>query len=206
MDEHDKRILWSSAESVYRTPKKLFKRLNQEFGFEFDAAADPGSALCEVWAGPGAPSEGYQDALDSDLPWWRCGVTWVNPPYSVKEYKELRKQGLAADHPQVRATKIENWVARCAREGQKTTVVAIVPASIQTQWWLEFVWGYESDANQAKAPRASEIRFIPHRVSFLDKDGGKTGSAGVNHAIVIWKPDPGYVGVWQPTVRYWDYL
>jgi len=46
---------------------------------------------------------------------------------------------------------------------------------------------------------------MPHRVSFLQPDGSPSNNANVNTCIVHWGPNPGFVGPWVPSGRYWSY-
>lgn len=191
MTDHAQSLIHSSVEPFYRTPPGLFAALDREFGLKVDAAADRVSSLCNHWYGPQAP-HGFEDGLRCR--WDPERAHFCNPPYSRKRMAELRKLG--ARQTEINAFDISKWAEKCATEGVRVTIVALLPAAIQTQWWQQCVWEH-----------ADEIRFIPHRITFLKPSGEACENvAGVNHAVVIWKPDPGYVGQWQPTVRYWDYL
>jgi len=70
--------------------------------------------------------------------------------------------------------------------------------------------------------RADEIWFVQHRIRYVataamlaainerrKADGRKpvaqAWGAGNNSAIVIWRPDPGFVGHVEPIVRYWSW-
>lgn len=55
----------------WRTPRGVFERIDQEFGFDLDAAATAEDSLCERW---------IQNALVQD---WKCHAAWLNPPYSM---------------------------------------------------------------------------------------------------------------------------
>lgn len=184
MRTHDKRIIWGSTESDYRTPPEMIRALSKEFEFELDAAASNENKIAEVWMGPDAPTKAYRNGLGS-VPWAECttsGAVWLNPPYS-------KKLGLP----------IEPWIARAAVEGTETTMVALLPAAVQTKWWLMYVQGHGEDHHCA-----SEVRFFPHRVSFLSPQGKQLPNAGVNHCLVIWRPVV-YYGGWVPAIRYWTY-
>jgi phage N-6-adenine-methyltransferase len=187
MAESTHAVLTSSVNPNWRTPSWLYEALAREFRFVLDAAADPESAKCAYWLGPGG-------LLDNAL----CGVSWfevarsvcfggnelaifLNPPYS-------RKLNLP----------IAPWVEQCALEGEQGTVVAILPFSPQTKWWRKFVVG--------DMHRATEIRKFPFRLKFEpppDYVGDATG-ANVNSVVAIWKPTAEYQnGIWVPHERYW---
>jgi hypothetical protein len=214
MLDHDRRIIHSSEESNWRTPPTCFARLDEEFRFHIDAAADRASALCKLWYGPGStlafPGGTCEDALA--FPWHNyvllpvppsreptLGVAarfFLNPPYSKKHKMP-----------------IEPWVKKCWEESQRgCTIVAILPFAPQTDWYRRYVYGHFIPVGapvgrdyQWAGHAAMEERRLPHRISFLRPDGSPAGNAGVNSVVVIWKPNPGYVGPWQPAVRYWSY-
>ena len=218
MKAHDRKILHSSDESDHRTPPELFAPLDAEFDFTLDVAATGDSSLAPNYYGPDHSISDYRNALLGD---WsrrarlttRRGVSWMNNPYSVRlaqAYTTGRirdAKGNWRKHPVdpvLAATyKIENWVQKAWEESQTHIVVGLLPASEQTEWWLRWIW--QGMGAGGMVHRATEIRKIPHRVSFLSPDGCKQGNAAVNHAIVIWKPPCGYIEPWQPTVRYWEY-
>lgn len=212
MRAHDRRIIHSSVESDYRTQPRLFEALDQEFDFTVDMAASRRSRLCERWYGPDHPDPDFRDALDPKEPWYP-GRRFLNPPYSVKLRDKLREQGKPEEV--WRAMEIKRWVERCWLETRYAgTVVAIVPYSPQTEWWRQFIsQGMPVDVTLGDGPRdsrhpwhrAHEIRQFYRRLSFLTPEGKPTGGAGVNHAVVVWKPNPGYVEPWTPVVRYWEY-
>ena len=57
----------------WETPQWLFDRLDREFSFDLDAAADPHNAKCEKF---------LVDALSAEE-WPGNGTVWINPPYST---------------------------------------------------------------------------------------------------------------------------
>lgn len=217
------RVMHSSEEPNWRTPPALCGTLDREFRFTWDLAADEASALCTNYLGPGSPHG--TDALDVD--WWTFlgsdQAGFLNPPYSrtlASAYATGKLRG--APHPidpvKARALLIESWAAKCWYESrQGCTVVAVMPFAPQTDWYRQYVYGHIWDEGQPAedAPAdgfwgwsghaAMEERRLPHRINFLRPDGTSADSAGVNHAIIVWKPNPGYIGPWQPAVRYWSY-
>jgi phage N-6-adenine-methyltransferase len=210
---HAHSVLTSSVQPNWRTPTPLFDRLNKEFRFDYDLAADAANRLCPQWFGPGGEVE---DALE--LTMLTPGtVGFLNPPYSVKlanalgkEIKALGSQvcdlGLRA---RKRALEIENWAAWAwGLSFHGATIVAVLPAAIQTEWWRKSLYqGQPIDDSGYYWHRASEIRIIPHRVQFDPPPGVEaTGGATVNTAIVIFRPfNDAFVEPWAPQWRYWDY-
>lgn len=205
MIEHDREILGKSEDPNWRTPKALVDLLFKEFPIAIDLAACRADAVCGEWLGPDSflgldkpDPEKYYDALAFDdwaalIPEYSYG--FLNPPYS-------RKLKLP----------IEPWILRCwwtALKGRG--VIAVLPAAIQTSWWQKYVW-----CGRAEEPPedvgtmhswlpADEIRFFPHRVSFIRADGEPASNANVNTAVVIWRPPRPFEGPWTPHTRYWSY-
>lgn len=225
MDAHDKAILWSSAEANYRTPKDCYETLNAEFSFLIDAAADVTSALCHWWMGPGSWT-GAEDALAAD---WNALIgraqdgsgqraIFINPPFSktlLNAYNtgRIKVDGEWVPHEKnplkARAYDIANWANKCWTESQKgATIVGIFPFAPQTEWYRQYILGHLLTPNGPTlwmGHAAREERRLPHRISFLQPDGTPTGNAGVNSVIVVWKPNYGIVGPYQPHSFYWSY-
>lgn len=79
----------------------------------------------------------FTEEDDGLLQDWK-GVCWMNPPYNNKK----------------------NWIIKAYKESQKgATVVCLVPARTNTNWWHDYCM-------------KGEIRFIRGRVKF---DGAKHG-------------------------------
>lgn len=223
MNAHDKRIVHSSEAADWRTPPALFKALHQEFNFQNDLASDIRSALLPRHLGPGGISE---DALAYD--WTRLQQpNFLNPPYSKAKTRAYRNGFAVLDgegaphskHPHEKSEtkaawyEIENWAEKCWSEARNgCTTVGLFPYSSQTEWWVRYVLGLEKDGDLYRGYKwaygglaATEIRLFPHRVSYLRPDGTPAGNAGGNSCVIIWKPNPGYIGPWSPTIRYWSY-
>jgi len=62
--------LFSADSGEWRTPLPLFDKLNEEFGFTFDAAATSENALVRDWTA---------NALNDACEWGACA--YCNPPY-----------------------------------------------------------------------------------------------------------------------------
>jgi hypothetical protein len=100
-------------------------------------------------------------------------------------------------------------------------VWGIFPYATQTEWWREWVEGHDVEHGGWSGHAAMEAWRLDHRVQFEpteatktrireefergERDTAKATGAGHNVAIVIWKPNPGFVAPWAPTVRYWSY-
>ncbi len=181
---HIETVQHSSKKSDWRTPPPLFAKLDTEFEFTVDVAAHAQNRLLfalptEVrpWFGPGGFCE---DGLAAD---WSAHTCFMNPPYSKEE--KLR---------------IDPWIEKAWSESQRgATVVGVLPFNPQTAWYRHYVYGHELKH------AAMEVRQLSHRVTFNYPDGTPADNAPGNTCIVIWKPNPGYIDLWQPVVRYWSY-
>ncbi len=89
----------------WETPQPFFDRLNEEFGFTLDVAAQPDNAKCPRYLTPD------DDGLAQ--PW--KGVCWMNPPYGPTIGAWMRK------------------AYESALGG--ATVVCLVPVRTDTRWW-----------------------------------------------------------------------
>ena len=139
--------LFSSKKHDWETPQALFDALNEEFEFGLDAAASDHNAKCEHYF------TDEDDALTKD--WSGYGAAWCNPPYGRK---------------------IGRWIEKCAIEGKRTVVVALIFARTDTRWFHKWI-----------APHAYEVRFIKGRLRF--SRGGQVGdSAPAPSMVVIWHP------------------
>tara|TARA_Y100000004_G_scaffold14032_1_gene14966 strand:- start:7462 stop:7968 length:507 start_codon:yes stop_codon:yes gene_type:complete len=102
-------VHYSSKDTTWRTPKRLYDRLNREFGFELDAAASKQNALCDRY---------YTEEDDAlNLSWESPGAVWLNPPYGRV---------------------IGKWMEKAVCEANKgSRIVSLVPARTDTLWWHE---------------------------------------------------------------------
>lgn len=102
------------------TPQPLFDKLNAEFHFTFDGAADASNAKCVR----------FDDGVFGSLP-WTGEVVWLNPPYG---YKNLDKW-IGKSY-------------RESKNG--ATVVCLVPAHTGQPWWHDWVIGKASEIRWIK--------------------------------------------------------
>lgn len=114
---------FASNNQEYATPWDLFNKLNDEFNFTLDVCANKINHKCEKY---------YTEEQNSLLMEWH-GVCWMNPPY-----KDMKK-----------------WVIKAYNESRKnnTTVVCLIPARTNTNWWHKYCM-------------KGEIRFIKGRPKF----------------------------------------
>lgn len=223
MDAHTLKIKHGSLDPNWRTPPKMAERLGEIFPISIDLAADRQSAIVQNFLGPGA-GEGLEDALRVE--WHSVSysrVGFLNPPYSVAAIKELKAQRAkwtsdseltqAQFDAKIRALRVESWAEKAYLESMLGfTTVAVMPYAPQTKWFRHFVMGHieaepEPGYNHIvwSGHAALDYWRLPHRVTFLRPDGTQAANANVNTCIVIWGPNPGFVGPWVPSGRYWSY-
>lgn len=116
----------SVAQSVvWATPRDLWVKLNEEFGFSLDVCAlQENTTVPNSWYGPDHKSTTRRDGLAQD---WAAdagsGIVWMNPPYG----RELGP-----------------WMAKAHAESVKgATVVCLIPSRTDVRWWHEYVVGAE---------------------------------------------------------------
>lgn len=138
-------VHFSSATDLHATPQDFFDRLDAEFGFDLDVCASPENAKCTIYFTKA------DDGLSRD---W-TGVVWLNPPYGREIGRWLRK-------------------ANESVKDNGATVVCLVPARTDTNWWHEYVIKHE-------------VRFVRGRLKF----GNAKNSAPFPSAVVIMRPGQG---------------
>lgn len=134
-------VHFSSATDLHATPQDFFDKLNAEFGFELDVCATAENAKCAKF---------YTKDDDGLSQYWE-GVVWMNPPYGREICKWMKKADEAAM--------------------SGATVVCLVPARTDTNWWHEYAIQHE-------------VRFIRGRLKF----GNAKNSAPFPSAVVVMRP------------------
>ena len=133
---------FSSASCEWATPQWLFDALDREFGFTLDPCAMPENAKCGRY---------FTVADDGLRRTWAGEVVFMNPPYGTVIGAWMRKA----------------WES--SREG--ATVVCLVPARTDTEWWHRFAM-------------RGEVRLLKGRLKF----GDSKNSAPFPSAIVVLRP------------------
>lgn len=134
----------------WETPQEFFAALNEEFSFTLDAAASHKNALCRLYYTPeglfsksdGAyTTENYGD--DGLRGAWAGHRVFCNPPYD---------------------SSLSRWVAKAAFATQREAEVAVLllPPSIDTAWFHDFIWDERIDGSR----NYCEIRFLRGRLKF----------------------------------------
>ena len=187
-DEHNKTNHWM-------TPPEIMIPLQKEFQFTLDAAANA-NGWHPNYLGPDHRQPDRRDSFGAD---WRAlgegGPVFVNPPYG---------RGIA------------KWMALAQRWGEKIPVAVLVFARTDTTWWWRHVLGRDPETGEllgtvqqllpgvqtSGSQCASEIRWRPGRIAFVDPDTGeprrdsnnRPTSAPAPSVLVVYRP--GYSGDW----------
>lgn len=211
MDNHKLQMLHSSESADWRTPPALYEKLSHTFPFDLDLAATAESALVEregslYYLGPDHPEKTLQDALA--VPWHQHGrVGFLNPPYSLSLYSDGLEAGV--DRKDLQWLLIEAWAAKAYQESLKGfTTVGVFPYAAQTKWFRRYVMGHDLTTPNGvdwSGHAALDYWRLSHRVNFLRGNGQPAANANVNTSIIIWGPNPGWVGPWVPSGRYWTH-
>lgn len=145
--------LFSSDKADWETPDWFFAALHDEFHFDVDVCASMENRKVDKFF------SAHQDAFRLQ---WK-GTCWMNPPYS---------------------TGIDKWLAKAKHSAESlgSTVVCLVPARTDTNWWFSYA-------------RFGEVRFLKGRLKFK----GAPTSAPFPSALVIYRP-----GLPRST-SYWHY-
>ena len=149
------KALFESGKTDWETPDWLFERLNREFSFTCDVCATVENTKVVNFISPDV------DALMMD---W-SGMCWMNPPYGRE---------------------ISVWMHHARQHAMSgyCTVVCLVPARTDTQWW----WN---------TARHGEVRFLKGRLKFK----GAENSAPFPSAIVVFRKSMKFG---EGTTMYWE--
>ncbi len=140
MPQFDRALMFSTGKDDWGTPPEFFAKLNAEFNFTLDAAANRENALCDLFYGPGSFIQ--QDALALD--WPKSDRIWCNPPYSRGMQKEFIRKA-----------------AECGARGGM--VVMLLPARTDTVVFHRYIWDHERHQ-----PREGvQVRLLKGRLRFV---------------------------------------
>jgi len=151
----------SNTTSEWYTPLDIYNKLDDEFHFVTDPAAEPTNRLgCKVFFTK------QQNGLDYSK--WQDSV-FINPPYSEKKYP------------------VYKWVKAASEYNKKTgnTVVMLIRATPSVEWFQDFVWN-DKTHNWREGVTG---RFIRGRIHFVRADGKEyDGSPSFDSMVVIFWP------------------
>lgn len=123
------KVMFSSNTDFWATPIDFFNKLDKEFNFTLDPCCTVENRKCDKY---------YTKEEDGLSKSWIGESVFCNPPYGRE---------------------IKNWVRKCYMESKNknTTVVALLPARTDTNWFHSYIYN-----------KAKEIRFIKGRLKFGD--------------------------------------
>lgn len=200
----------TNTRADWRTPLTVFRKLDEEFWFALDAAADADNKLCEAYLS--GPCTGEVECECGICQSWVSKVAsvpqrsmgaWLNPPYGQGEEvcagsckkKSCIKRG---EHCAVRVPGLNDWVEKCIISSlDGLTVVALLPDSLDTSWF------------RSVFKTAWEIRIVEGRIQFELPESECDCTVPVSHskecATQIPRSDANTGGsiivVWRPGVR-----
>jgi site-specific DNA-methyltransferase (adenine-specific) len=125
------------------TPETVFEQLNKEFKFNLDAAADFKNRKCKLYFNE------KDNAFSKNWNVLPQTIVWLNPP-NGRNYKK--------------------WIQKAVKESDKCTVVCLLPATTEADWFKEYVFA------------RAEVRFINKRLKF---DGHLTGSTKGSMVVIF---------------------
>ena len=104
-------VHFSSAKDNWETPTDFFEKLNQEFHFTLDVAADEKNHKCKRY---------FTKEIDGLAQSWAGEIVWCNPPYGrIYPPKFVRKLA----------------------DGSAKIAVALLPARTDTRWFHDHILG-----------------------------------------------------------------
>jgi site-specific DNA-methyltransferase (adenine-specific) len=132
---------FKSVKQEWITPRELFSRLDGEFHFNVDLAADETNHKCDH----------YYSAKDNAMTKEWVGVCWLNPPYGDG------------------ASPLKNWVAKACRESEAgNTVVMLIPVRSNTNWWHLFCMKAAEVRFLKGRPRFGDAKHgLPHPLAVV---------------------------------------
>jgi phage N-6-adenine-methyltransferase len=113
---HKRKETIATPKDEWGTPQKIFDKINDEFHFTLDAAANEENTKCKLF---------IDKELDAMKINWcefaRGGNIWLNPPYSKGN--------------------VERFMQKAYMESEKGlgVVVCLVPVDFSTNWWHDYV-------------------------------------------------------------------
>ena len=105
-------LMFSSNSNEWATPQDFYEKLNEEFNFTLDPAADDNNHKCTKY---------FTEKENGLLQNWGGNIVFCNPPYGKV---------------------IGDWVKKAYEEARKpnTTVVMLIPARTDTKYFHEYIY------------------------------------------------------------------
>lgn len=144
-----------------RTPKPLFKKLNDRWCFNIDLCASELNHLCVDYCTKETPMQ--------DVNFCEDDVGYCNCPYSNPE----------------------QFIAKCAEGSlDGATIVMLLPVDTSTLYFHKYIMGIDPKTENPNGYGASEIIYLYPRVKFDNPDGTPMkGSPLTASQVVVFKRD-----------------
>lgn len=163
------RLPAGEASDSWRTPRWLVRAVDSALpgGITFDAACTSMNAVSRRGYGMhhdrgyDGLAESWNDVLREQMGGWRGDLAdetvWCNPPYGDQ---------------------LPKWMARCAAEAANNdfSVVALVPARVETRWWADSVIG-----------AGASVAFFTGRIAFENEEGVESDAPPHGSALIRWR-------------------
>ncbi len=107
-----------SSKDDWQTPPNIFRRLDDEYHFTIDAAANDENHLCKRY---------YTEEMNGLEQSWQGECVFVNPPYCNKD------------------SWIEYAYRQISNARFDTTVVMLIPDTTDTKAWHKFIFPYADE-------------------------------------------------------------
>lgn len=165
-------VHFSSETDDWSTPHFFYRQLDSEFHFQLDPCSDDENHKCRD----------YYTVTENGLnqPWFNKGhkVVFMNPPYGEPRLPCKpgcqKKQCERLGHTSVYVPGIIDWMAKANEEAALgCTVVCLVPARSDAQWWHRNV-----------VDQGHEVRYVEGRLKF----GNAVTSAPFPSAVIVMRP------------------
>lgn len=149
----------------WRTPERLFDKLNREFKFDVDLCATKDNTLCKIFGKDYLENIFMMNLACCEHPYvewdYHNSLTcFMNPPYSNPK----------------------PFIEKAWEDSKMYKIVCLVKADTSTKWWGIF-WDYVLH----KPKDGCEIRFFPKRIKFDPPKGyvGNNTSAAFPSALIV---------------------
>ncbi len=103
----------------WATPQALFDQLDEIHNFTLDVAASSSNHKTAKWFGLDHDNPALRDGLAMS---WAGESVWCNPPYGRV---------------------IKEWVKKAHQESQHASIVMLLPARTDTQWFHDYAIRYK---------------------------------------------------------------
>lgn len=159
--------LFTSNRDDYETPQQFWERLDREFRFTCDMAADAKNAKTETY---------IDKAINAlSIPWDEPGMErgWINPPFG-------------------RGNVLKNWFRKVVVEYERRKrdhIVVLSASRTETVWFQRLIWDHADEVRFVQGRLQFELQGEPIR----GKDGKPMG-ATFPAVVSIFRRKPLYRG------------